>query len=71
MGGLGSGSLLKLQTRHWLKLQSSEGLTGAGRVDPDAHPASLLLWLLEEISNVSHMGSSISVLEVYPTVLAS
>lgn len=30
MGGSGSGPFLKLQSRHWLRLLSSEGLTRAG-----------------------------------------
>lgn len=31
IGGSGSGSFLRLSSRKWLRLQSSEGLMGAGR----------------------------------------
>lgn len=76
VGGLGSGFLLRLQSRYWQKLQSCDGLTGAGGVLPELTQVftwpQVLSGCWQEASVVCHMDPSTSVLELpYHMVLVS
>lgn len=42
LGGSGLRSLMRLRSRHWLELQSAEGLTGAGGSAPKIAPHTVI-----------------------------